>query len=268
MIFDKIYIDVVSSFGGLWSFKERENSLEIITPFATTSHKFVSVFVTQRGDDFIVSDGGWVADGSYGSPFDRNIDCYAKIILHYLDNFQVRETSNLTRVSFFYKKTDKQIAVPSLILDMANFISSIVSLSEVEYEVERKTYDLFSRTANVFLSDLFVGKFETNVYFDLTTRHVKPNAIIKKDNGKVLLVNYITGSNLANFKSSIGKTTVIFELAEKSILKDKIDNKVTFVDDFSTGFGSSEVGAWLDNLSDKPRIKRIDWSKKEEFSNI
>lgn len=270
MIFESIYGDIVKSFGTLWDFKERGGSLEVITPFATTSHKFVSVFVTKRGDDFIVSDGGWVADGTYDSSFDRDIDCYGKVVSHCQNSFDIKETYGQFGTSIFYKKTHKEIAVPSLVLDMANFVSMLVSLSGVEYEKERKMYDLFSRSANEYLSKVFVGRFETNVFFDRTTRHVKPSAIIKKENGKVLLLNYITGSNISNFQSSIGKTTVIFELAEKSVdlIRDTIENKVIFIDDLAQGYDANRVTPWLDNLTEKPRIKRVDWSHKEEILEL
>ncbi len=270
MIFENIYNDVINSFGSLWNFKERGNSLEIITPFATTSHKFISVFITKQGEDFIVSDGGWIADGGYSNTFDRNIDCYAKIILHYIDNFDVRETNNLTGAPYFYKKIGKQIAVPSLIFDMANFISSLVSLSGVEYEKEKKSIDLFSKSANDYLSNTFVGNIDIGEFLDKTTKHVKPNAIIKKGGGKVLVLNYITGSTVDYFRTSIAKSTVIFELAEKSILNTMgmVEKNIAFVDDKSPGFVPSKVSVWLDNLTEKPHTKRVDWTKKEELLQL
>ena len=270
MIFGDIYADVVNSFGSLWNYKERGDSLEIVTPFATTSHKFVSVFIARRGEDFIVSDGGWIAGSEYGNTFDRDISCYDKAFLHYIENFQVKETYGTNKLPFFYKKTNKGINVPSLILDMSNFISTLVSLSDVEYEVERKPYDLFSRTANEYLSNVFVGKFEHGVFFDLTTRHVKPSAIITKENGRKLLLNYVTGSTFSNFQSSIAKTSFIFELAEKSVslLCDQIENKITLIDDTSSGYDANKAAYMLDILTDKPRTKRVDWSRKEELLNV
>ncbi len=79
MKFQEIYTDIVNSFGALWNFKEREDTLEIITPFATTSQKFVSIFLTQRDQDYIISDGGWIYEGLYSNSFDRTIDCYNKL---------------------------------------------------------------------------------------------------------------------------------------------------------------------------------------------
>ena len=66
MIFQEIYDDIVSSFGSLWQTKVRGNTLEIITPFASTNHKFVSVFLTKNQDEYIVTDGGWLSGNEYG----------------------------------------------------------------------------------------------------------------------------------------------------------------------------------------------------------
>ncbi|MBC7553971.1 MAG: hypothetical protein H7257_08330 [Taibaiella sp.] len=269
MIFGDIYNDVVSSFGSLWSYKERGDSLEIITPFATTSSKFVSVFITKRGDEFIVSDGGLIADGGYNNTFNRDLDCYDKAFLHYTESFQVKETYGINGVPFFYKKTSKQLSVASIILDMANYISSLVSLSGVEYEVDRKPYDLFSKTANDYLSTLFIGRFDSRSFFDKTTQHVKPNAIISMENGSVILLNYVTGTNRFNFQNSIYKAAGIFELADKSLptLRDKIENKITLIDDLATGY-KTDMNYAIEKLTDKPKLKRVDWSKKEELNEL
>src|SRR5688572_14680552 len=133
MMFESIYKDVISSFGELWKFKERDKSLEIITPFATTSQRFVSVFLAERDGEFIVSDGGWVAEGLYDNTFDKDIYCFDKVFSHYQNSFSIKETKNLNGVKVFYKKTENKTSVPSIIFDLSNFISTIVSLTHVEY---------------------------------------------------------------------------------------------------------------------------------------
>ena len=54
MKFQEIYSDITNSFGALWQYKERGNTLEIITPFATTNNRFISVFIKQQGNEFII----------------------------------------------------------------------------------------------------------------------------------------------------------------------------------------------------------------------
>ena len=131
MLFEKIYKDVVASFGKLWQYKERGKSLEIITPFATTTQKFISVFLTEKEGDFIVSDGGWLDTNIYENSFDTDEDVYRRIVLHYQVSFNIKEVKNSNDKRVYYKKTTKPVAVASLVYDMANFISSLVSLGEV-----------------------------------------------------------------------------------------------------------------------------------------
>ena len=56
----KIYNSVKSDFCELTTYKIRNNSIEIITPFSTLNDKFVSVFVKFYQNQIIVSDGGWI----------------------------------------------------------------------------------------------------------------------------------------------------------------------------------------------------------------
>ena len=77
--FKEIFTDVRDSFSTLWQFKERGTALEVITPYATTSAKFVSVFISKQGEEFIVSDGGWIEEQVYGCILDLDNDCFQKI---------------------------------------------------------------------------------------------------------------------------------------------------------------------------------------------
>ena len=57
--------DIITAYSSLWSFKKRGNSIEIVTPVSTTNDVFVSVFLTMRGDEYVVTDGGWIDAGVY-----------------------------------------------------------------------------------------------------------------------------------------------------------------------------------------------------------
>src|ERR1700730_442861 len=155
MIFESIYKDILVSFGSLWNYKERDKSLEIITPYATTSRKFISVFLTERDGEYIVSDGGWISEGLYDNCFERDVSCFEKIFLYYQDSFGIRQVKNLSGEDVFYKKTNNKIAVPSLIFDMSNFVSTIVSLSNVEFtDKEKEIEKNFSKTAKEYLEKI------------------------------------------------------------------------------------------------------------------
>jgi hypothetical protein len=87
MVFEEIYNDIKNAFGQLWTFKERGKSLEIITPYTTTTQKFISVFLSYKDDEYIVSDGGWIDNGFYENTFNLEDDIYRKIAHHYYNAF-------------------------------------------------------------------------------------------------------------------------------------------------------------------------------------
>lgn len=270
MIFESIYNDVISSFGSLWTFKERGKSLEIITPFATTSQKFVSIFLTEKEGEYIVSDGGWICEGMYDNSFDINIDCFNKIFLYYKDSFKVKEVKNQGGISYFYKKNANQIAIPSLIFDMANFISALISLSNVDYvDKEKEIKEKFRKSASDYLAQIIPdNRVSFNEYLGAGNKRVKVSAVIRKNNGKIILLNYITGSHYDYFRTNISKTNIIFELAAKTKEREYIENKIALVDDNATGYVPDQVSIWLEHLISNTHSEKIDWTQKEKLQSI
>ena len=50
--------EIIKAFSSLWKIKQRGDSIEIITPVTTSNDSFVSFFLTRRGDEYVVTDGG------------------------------------------------------------------------------------------------------------------------------------------------------------------------------------------------------------------
>jgi hypothetical protein len=269
MIFESVYRDLVASFGELWKYKERDKSLEIITPYATTTRKFISVFLTEREGLYVLSDGGWISEGIYDNSFDRSISCFEKIFLHYQDAFSIKKSKNLSGGDIFYKSTVSQIAIPSLIFDMSNFISTIISISFVEFSDKDSELELnFTRKAKEYIETFSPRKdWYFNEYLD-RKRSVKVSAILRKENSKLVLLNFITGSNYNYFRSNIGKTNMIFELADNTSEGQLVEQKVALLDSNARGYLPEHWSIWLDHLLSKPNSKKIEWSQKEELEKI
>ena len=269
MIFENIYNEIKSSFNSLWQFKERGKTLEIITPFATTSHKFVSVFLSIQENKYIVTDGGWVQGGYYETAFNQEEDCFRKALYHYQNSFNIKEVNTPSGI-YFYKSTDKEIAVPSLIFDIANFISSMISLSEIEYseKLEKETKERFRSMANDFLIAIS-GRYSVDFrgYLDDQDKRIKMHAIIKKPHSKLILVNYITGSTNNYFLNSIGRANLMFEMAEESLYSPYIDKKVCFIDDTAIGY-SPKVIRDIDFIVNNTNSHRADWSTRENYISL
>ncbi len=275
MIFENIYNDIVSSFGSLWRFKERGETLEIVTPFATTNNKFVSIFLTKQNSDFIVSDGGWITEGVYQTEIlPENKDCYHKILSYYLNTFKIQSVASNKLVSFFYKKTSNEIAVPSLLFDMVNFISTIVSISNIEFaDKETENKERFSSSASGYLSEIirsysYGRTISFNRYLGAGNTRVKVNAVIRDPNNDLVLLNYITGSHVDYFQTNISKTNIIFELASKTNEGIYIKKKIALVDNTATGYAEDKISIWLDHMINNTGSQRINWSNREQLETI
>ena len=264
---ETLYEDIVATFGNLWSFKKREKSIEIITPFATTNHRFISVFLTIQGNEYIVSDGGWINQGVYENNFNLDEDCYKKIILYYEDVFKIKETINASKTTYFYKKTNNPIAVASIVFDLSHFISTIVSLSFVEYteKEEKETKERFNKKANLYLSQI-VDKEHINFNAPIDdNKKIKFSAIINKKQSELILLNYITGSSDYYFSNSISKTNMMFEMALKTQYSRFIRKKISIIDTEATGYIPQKVNPFLNHLSENTNSVEVNWHEREKL---
>ena len=216
--FDKIYLNIKDCFDKLWSFKVRgENSLEIITPYSTTSDKFVSLFLTQQNGKYVVSDGGMLSSEAYDSKIDYDNQCLLKILYHLESYYDIKSTEDKRGYKHYYKTTTKEILIPNLIYDMAQFISMCVSSATVPFidEKEKEEKETFRKQVNTFLTSIVSSeRVKLNQSLDKKNfRAVRFNAMVH-DNSSLTLINYITGSNVSYFTKSISNASVLFEIAE------------------------------------------------------
>ena len=261
MIFGDVYSNVISSFGSLWKFKERGATLEVITPFATTNNKFVSIFITKRDANYIVSDGGWIATNEYETDGGES-DCLEKILFHYLGSFNIQQTA-VNNLPFYYNSTTKEEMVSSLVMDMATFVSAVTSASNITF-VEKKEADsrsVFRSSANNYLGGMIAPKnLKFNECLD-EGKIVKIDALIKHGSN-LTLVNYITGSSPYYLNGSIGKVNMIFEMAEKSSFKDYIRHKYAIVNDVSEGYKTEKVGLLIKHFSEQTGAGILNWTAR------
>lgn len=267
---ETLYKDIVTSFGNLWSYKIRGKSIEIITPFATTNHRFISVFLTIQDNYYIVTDGGWIEQGIYDNNFNLDEDCYKKIIMHYQNVFNIKETINSAKTTYFYKKVSNPISIASIVFDMSNFISTIVSLSFVEYteKEEKETKERFNKKANFYLSQI-VDK--DNIKFNAPiddNKKIKFSAIINKSQSELILLNYITGSSDYYFNNSISKTNMMFEMALKTQYSRFIRKKISIIDTEANGYIPQKVNPFLSHLSENTNSIEVNWHEREKLPSL
>lgn len=127
-----LYHDVARDYAAMWDFKLRGATQEVITLHSTISNKFVSVFLTERGPDIIVSDGGYLYVGEYVS--NEEIDqsrCYSQTVSNLESYYHVQRVLDRNEKLIFYIKTQARNMVSSLVHDMVSFITGMVNAQQV-----------------------------------------------------------------------------------------------------------------------------------------
>jgi len=267
MSFAEIFEDVKKSFHGIWQTKERGNSLEIITPYATTNNRFISIFLTKQGNEFIISDGGWIKSGVYDVVPGED-SCFLKVFYHYQNSFNIKEIESKEGVTYFYLKALNIIDIPSRIFDLSLFIQNIVSVSEIDFEskIEKETRELFVSKANDYLKSFInTEKIKFNKHLDPNRKEIKFNAIFYKTQNELTLVNYVTGSSLSYFSNSIFKANTLYEMADETIYKDYIHDKITVVDTNAPGYVPQKMTHYLSHLENHTGSKMVKWNQREKL---
>src|SRR5690606_9371443 len=203
----EIFKDIQDTFSDLWKYKLRGQTLEIITPYATSNNSFVSVFFTIRGNEYIFSDGGWLSTGEYGFSLIDHL-CFQKLFDHFQDSFSVLQTSAKDGTNYYYTKTTNVIDIPSRLFDITLFVQGVINSAAVEFsEGSGISRTLFNSRVNSFLKSNFNNKkMHFNAPLIAGREDLKFNVIYNHTPNIMILMNYITGSTDVNFTNSIWKT--------------------------------------------------------------
>jgi len=265
-----IFKDIQNAFGGLWQTKQRGNSLEIITPYATTNNRFVSVFLSKQGNDFVISDGGWLHSGVYDVAIGEET-CFLKVLYHFQNSFEIKQIVNTEGLTYYYLKTTNVIDIPAKLFDLTMFIQNIASVSEIAFEdkEEKETKERFVSIANEYLKSFAVKeKLKLNQYLIPDKKDIKFNAIYNNTPNKLSLINYVTGSTPYYFTGSISKTSTNFQMADDSSFKPYINSKVSIIDTSADGYVHERLASYLHHLEHHTGSILVNWSEKEKLQSI
>lgn len=258
---DEIMSEIIATYSSLWRLKKIGESYEIITPVSTSNNMFVSVFLLKKGNEYIVTDAGWIDSGVYD--IDEISDtAYKKIMTYFIESYGIK-TLKYRNLIYHYKKTDNAIFVPNLVFDVSAFISGIVSTSCAEIaQTTDKSYNIFNRKAHSFLrtfipNDNFLSKKEIKEVFPALSF----GAAIK-GRGGISLINFATGSNNNYYINSLCKSQTSFEIVQKDDSKNMFNNKILLLDDTKKSLISEKVGVYVNFVRGK-QICDIDmWSNR------
>lgn len=269
---EKIVVEIQNNFDQLWSTKLRgSDTIEIITPYSTTTSKFVSLFLTIRESKFIVSDGGLLNSEAYESVIDYENQCLLKILYHFESFYEVKRTDDKQGIKHYYKTTKNVKLIANLVYEMAQFVSMCASAATVQFEDQQELEERnnFRTKATAYIgthfqrfNPIFSAPLDKNEF-----RSVRFSALIEKRN-RLNLVSYVTGSNPANFRNSIARVNMNFEIATSSKYNDYIDNKIVLVNDVADGFVLGQIGKQLNILEDHIGQESIVWTEREKLLKV
>lgn len=260
-----IFRIIKEEFCDLTNYKLRGKTLEIITPFSTIRNKFVSVFIKQSQDKFIVSDGGWIDLSYYGDKMDESSeDLIDRITSYYTLNYDIQIVTNKAGTLYYYKSCSIQ-EIASTVFDLANFIVGVTNALTIQYkdEQEENEKETFRKQANNFLRVNYEDNIKIGHSLD-DLPNINFNAVIHK-NSNLYLISYVTGSTPSYFSTSLRRTIVNFEISERSKYKNIIKEKISIINDEADGFLPSKESHLLELLNERSSRESITWSNKDKI---
>ena len=261
-----LFDSIKEAYNSLWHVKVLGESLEIITPMITTNNAFVSVFVTKRDNSFIVTDGGWISAGFYDCELEDQSSAFKKLFQYYLENYQIQQTIGHGRI-LFYKRVYERPLVVNAVFELANFISSIVSGSNIQFQAEKKE-KRFRMTVREYLSKEFEeGAFRFSQ--GLTQNSSIVFNAISNFTGHLQLLNFVTGSNSGYYRDSLCRSNFYFEAARAYFESHKINKTVAILDDSAPSvFYSPSVRELIDLSQGREGVVLVPWKERKQLNQL
>lgn len=260
-----IFNIIKEEFCGLTTYKLRGKTIEIITPFSTLRNKFVSIFIKQSQDKFVVSDGGWIDLNYYGDKMDDSSeDLIDRITSYYILNYDVKTVNDKSGILYYYKSCSiNNIAATAF--DLANFIVGVTNALTIQYkdEQEENEKETFRKQANNFLRVNYEENIRLGHSLD-DLPNINFNAVVHK-NSNLYLISYITGSTPSYFSNSLRRTIVNFEISHKSKYKNVIKEKISLINDEAEGFLPSKESDLIDLLNERSSREFIRWTERDKI---
>ena len=263
---EDLFNSIRKSYDSLWHIKVLGESLEIVTPMVTTNDSFVSVFVTKRGDDYVVTDGGWISAGYYECELGELGASYSKLFQYYLENYHILQTIGHGRTMYYKKIRDKYLVV-NAVFELSNFISAVVSGSNIQFQADKKERR-FRRTVRDYLTSEFdADSFRFN-------QRLAPNSSIEYGaisnfSGHLQLLNFVTGSNFGYYRDSLCRSDFYFNAANNYIDRLRINKKVAILDDtIASVYKTQQLQEMISISQAKNGSILLPWSEKARLNEI
>lgn len=247
----------------------RGDTLEVITPFATTNDKFVSVFISERKNGYVVTDGGWITNGIYDCDLPLLNDIYIKVLNYYSTEYKIKSVEAFDN-TYYYKITKEKNLIPNLVFDVAAFIKDVVSSSFINYE-ESKELEVskrFASQANAFFRELIPPKqLKMNHYITEGLRGIRFNTVFALRN-RYTLISYVTGSRDNYYILSLSKANTQYDFIESDSINGLVSNKIVLLDDTVKSFNSEKVVPFMKVVTSKANRRNVRWKDRKTIEEL
>ena len=119
-----LFEEIKCDFSSLWSSKQIGGTVEIVTPYMDLRNNVIVVYLTKRGDKFVVTDGGSVSSVAK----EEEVNLVGRKSFHYKDLLEYYGMSEVyhDNLNYCYKSTKDKGMISSLIYDIVHFYRTIV----------------------------------------------------------------------------------------------------------------------------------------------
>lgn len=263
---EHIFENIVRSFQSLWKMKNYGNTIEIITPQATMNDNFVSVFITRRGDEYVVTDGGWIEAGMYDCEPDHLNMIYQRIFTYYVKKMGISNTEAKGR-TYYYKKITDERYIPNLVFDMSHFVASVISAVTYPLIPEKET-NTFKRRVRAYLNKEFG---EENMEYDrpLTPEVTVKFSAIKREGDGAKLINIVSGASSSVYANALCRSNSNFQYIASKHEKLGVKKTVTLLDDGKKGMLENPlVKPYYELLQESVGSEIVMWSSHQQLLEI
>ncbi len=260
------YETIKKDFCHLFQFKTHGDTLELITPLVTLTDKFVSVFVTQRSNKLIITDGGWINQNIYEYAVKLDdIDILSVILSQYKEYYNIQQTIGNGH-NMYFKSVTKSELLSAAVFDLANFIVGIVNSYALDYrdKKEKEDRDKFRTETNDFFKEHYRENFRSN--FEVS-RGIKFNGVLTI-NQRLHLFEYVTGSTPHYFEQDLRSAIVDFQLIEVAPTIQVVDNRIAIFNDLSIGYKHGCPPILVQHLDKYTTHEHLLRSKREDVLSI
>ena len=261
-----IFDSIKQAYNSLWHVKVLGESLEIITPMVATSDAFVSVFITKRGNDYVITDGGWISAGYYGCGQDFLGKAYQKLFQYYIDSFNILQTVGHGR-TLYYKKVREKVLVVNAVFELSHFISSVVSGSNIQFQADKKEKQFRGTVRNFLTQEFDEGTFKFGQR--LSKNSSIDFAAMSNFGGNLQLLNVVTGSTPGYYRDSLGRSNLYFDYAKSVAERFKINKMIAILDDTSPSIiNSPSVKEFIALSQGHPGTELLPWRERLHLGEI